>query len=164
MYLIYSTGVGKLHYIHESSEQALKARIKHMLEEGSDYDSLNLRQVLNHGGEVILTDRYQPRYDRSNIQDYLKADKEQPAVAFDRKPSMDIPLPVDNTRCAKPRMPGSTLWCKMFADAKTAHIIAQNAHLGFIGTSGTRGWFQLRGDPSPYSIELTTQELDMFIH
>jgi len=71
MYLIYSTNAGNIHYIAEPSEQALKARIKHMLEEGNDHQSLRLRQVLNHGGEVILTDRYQP-YDRDSIRDYLK--------------------------------------------------------------------------------------------
>lgn len=73
MYLIYNVN-GTMRYIHELSKPAMKARIKHMLEEGTDFESLELRQILNHGGEVIITDRYQPLYNRNLIQEYLKED------------------------------------------------------------------------------------------
>lgn len=83
---------------------------------------------------------------------------------MDRKPNTTNPLPCDSTTCAKPRMAGSPLWRSMFAEAKAALGVPETgASFGLVGVSGTRGWFQVWSDHTPYNVELSTQELAMFI-
>ncbi|URA06994.1 hypothetical protein P9A47_gp26 [Xanthomonas phage Elanor] len=76
---------------------------------------------------------------------------------MDRKPSTEKKVPPYSGAC--PKQPHDKIvWRGMFAAAKDAH----RKTLGLVAVKGTRGWFQVQGDPTPYSIELSAEELEMF--
>lgn len=51
------------------------------------------------------------------------------------------------------------LWKALFDAAREAHGKEQ---LGLVSIKGNRAWFQVTGDPTPYSIVLSDAELAMF--
>lgn len=77
---------------------------------------------------------------------------------MDRKPSTAIKAPRYCGAC--PRRPmNKDLWKVLFDAAREAHGKEQ---LGLVSVKGDRAWFQVTGDPTPYSIVLSDAELAMF--
>ena len=82
-------------------------------------------------------------------------------IVMNRQPSTTLPIPSSASLCTKPKRAGSPTWKNMFKAAQQALGI-DSQELGLVGISGQRAWFQIWADTTPYSIELSPRELDMF--